>query len=83
MELGYNVTLWNYRGYSKSVGEPSLTRNKEDVLVVYDFLKGKEYEIEIAHGYSIGGPTSIYLASERPVELLVTDRTFCSLQEVQ
>ena len=82
LELGFNVALWNYRGYSKSVGEPSLANNKKDVLEVYDFLTSAEYEVEIAHGYSIGGPTSIYLASQREISLLVADRTFSSLKDV-
>jgi esterase/lipase len=50
---------------------------------VYDFITDKGYDISIVHGYSIGGPTSIYLASQRKVDLLVTDRTFSSLHEVK
>lgn len=83
VEQGINVALWNYRGYSKSVGSPSISRNKKDALAVYDFVKEKGYSVEIVHGYSIGGPTAIYLASQRKIDLLITDRTFSSLVQVE
>ena len=79
LEEGYNVCLWNYRGYLKSKGSPTIENNKKDVLKVYDFLGTQGYQIQVVHGYSIGGPTAIHLASERKVGLLVADRTFSSL----
>jgi len=35
LNLGINVVLWNYRGYSNSTGVPSPAANRRDVEQVY------------------------------------------------
>jgi pimeloyl-ACP methyl ester carboxylesterase len=55
------VILWNYRGYGESTGTPSIKRSQEDALAVYYFYKAKGFEIEIVHGYSIGGAAAVGL----------------------
>jgi pimeloyl-ACP methyl ester carboxylesterase len=83
IEQGYCVCLWNYRGYGQSTGVPSLSKNEKDVLQLYDYLTKQGYSPTIAHGYSIGGPVAIYLAANRPIDMLIADRTFGSIDLVR
>lgn len=63
LELGYKIILWNYRGYGQSTGEPSLTRSLGDADSVYQYCRNQlGLNIEVVHGYSIGGPPAISLA---------------------
>jgi pimeloyl-ACP methyl ester carboxylesterase len=83
LEQGYCVCLWNYRGYGRSTGKPSLSTNEKDVLEIHEKLSNEGYAPKIAHGYSIGGPLAIYLACLRPMSMLIADRTFGSIELVR
>ena len=37
--LGYEIIVWNYRGYGGSTGEPSLNKSMEDAEAVYEYCK--------------------------------------------
>lgn len=82
LEQGYCVCLWNYRGYGRSTGTPSLSNHERDVLEVYEKVIAEGFSPKIVHGYSIGGPIAIYLASLKPVSMLIADRTFGSIDLV-
>ncbi len=64
--LGYDIFMPDYRGYGKTEG--SITSEKQlysDVQSVYDFLKTKYNESEIAiAGYSLGTGMASHLAAE-------------------
>lgn len=85
------MILWNYRGYGQSTGTPSISNSQQDALAVYHFYKSKGCEIEIVHGYSIGGAAAVglmerlaelpQLAGDR-VRVLIVDRSFSSIGEV-
>jgi hypothetical protein len=85
--------LWNYRGYGQSTGSPSITRSQEDSYSVYKFYRSKGYEIDIVHGYSIGGAAAVGVLDnisknsqvypQDKVEILIVDRSFSSIGEVR
>ena len=85
IQNGFKVILWNYRGYGKSTGNPSLMKSISDAEQVYEHAqKHFGVKIQIAHGYSIGGPCAINLALKYPkkIKLLIADRTFSKINLV-
>lgn len=63
IKQGFQIILWNYRGYAKSNGIASITKSVQDVEKVYRFTQKKfNVKIEVLHGYSIGGVCVINLA---------------------
>lgn len=42
LDLGYEIILWNYRGYGNSTGVASLTKNMLDINEVYCYYKKYE-----------------------------------------
>jgi hypothetical protein len=64
---GYNVILWNYRGYAQSTGSPSILKSQIDAFNVYTHYRSKGYNIKIVHGYSIGGAAAIGLFRKLPL----------------
>jgi alpha/beta superfamily hydrolase len=61
---GYQIILWNYRGYGQSTGSPSITKSQTDAMKVYNYFTGRGLKIELVHGYSIGGCAAIGLVSK-------------------
>lgn len=83
IDLGYQIVLWNYRGYGQSTGSPSISTSISDAQDVYNFSKRiLKLDPQVAHGYSIGGPTSAVLALTNPLKVLVVDRSFCNFVNV-
>ncbi len=81
--LGYDVVYFNYAGYADSTGAPSPAGVKRDALLVAQYLRRERNPSAlIVHGESIGGMAACYVASRCPVEGLVCDRTFASLDSV-
>jgi pimeloyl-ACP methyl ester carboxylesterase len=81
------VILWNYRGYGQSTGSPSIRLSQVDATKVYGYYRQLGYEIEIVHGYSIGGAAAVGLVEEAEktdngVKMLIVDRSFSSIGEV-
>lgn len=58
--------LWNYRGYGQSTGTPSILKSQIDAYNVYEFYRGKGYNIKVVHGYSIGGAAAVGLFKYLP-----------------
>ena len=85
---GYNVILWNYRGYGQSTGSPTICKSQIDASKVFDFYREKGYDIQVVHGYSIGGAAAVGLFDKTPqqnlsnVDILIIDRSFSSIGEV-
>ncbi len=71
-----NVMLWDYRGYGRSGGEPTVELMKSDALRAYEVLLGRpgvSPETTILHGHSLGTFVASYLADEREVGGLVLE----------
>jgi len=88
LDQGINVVLWNYRGYGRSTGSPTPTKNREDSELVYHFANEMAHKavrnarpIKIGvHGISVGGLAATYLGRTRLVDFMFIDRSFSNLQ---
>lgn len=81
--LGLDVCVFNYRGFSASSGVPCPSVLKADTEVMVKYLRERRQMGKlIVHGESIGGMMACHAASVCNVDLLICDRTFCSLDAV-
>jgi alpha-beta hydrolase superfamily lysophospholipase len=71
-----NALLWDYRGYGRSDGEPSVTAFRQDALAVYDHLVERE-DVDpdrlIVWGHSLGSFLAAHVATERDVAGVVLE----------
>ena len=78
-----DILLWNYRGYGLSSAYSSFIKNKKDILELFDEItklgRWKKYGV---HGYSVGGVTATYLAKNRYLDVLISDRNFSSIDKI-
>lgn len=37
--MGYQIILWNYRGYGQSTGSPTISQSLKDVEAIYNYSK--------------------------------------------
>jgi fermentation-respiration switch protein FrsA (DUF1100 family) len=81
---GFNVLLYDYRGYGKSQGTPSERGVHLDAEAAYDSERehGVAAQRIVCFGESLGGAVSIHLASRRPCAAVVVLSTFTSLRDV-
>ncbi len=83
-DLGYDIFMFDYRGFGKSDGKISDERQfYSDAQSVYDMLKPRypESKIIIA-GYSIGTGVASYLASVNRPRLLILQAPFYCLADI-
>mmetsp|Transcript_28712 Transcript_28712/g.28387 ORF Transcript_28712/g.28387 Transcript_28712/m.28387 type:complete len:289 (-) Transcript_28712:341-1207(-) len=79
---GINVFLWNYRGYGRTPGKPSLPRIQKDGQIIVNYLRTTKNVPKLGvHGESLGGCIATYLARECALDFLFADRTFASLED--
>lgn len=77
-EHGYDICLWNYRGYGRSEGYPNLKNILLDAEEVVQYLRTiKGVKKLIIHGESLGGTVATHVAHKCGCEFLFVDRTFC------
>ena len=83
--MGFNVFIFDYRGYGKSSGKPSEEGLYIDALCAYDYLvndgKIKPEDI-ILLGRSLGGAVAIETATKRDVRSLVVESSFLSVRHM-
>ena len=82
LSKGFSFLCWNYKGYGYSKGTANFSNCKKDVLEVYDtVVNNPKYNFKkiCVMGHSIGGVAACYLAKNRHVDLLISDRNFCDL----
>ena len=81
-ELGVSIVLWNYRGYGRSQGSPTIPKLCRDGEVLINYLRTCAGVTQIVvHGESLGGSIAAHVATKCKCEMLVADRTFASLFE--
>ena len=82
LDKNIDLLLWNYRGYGLSKGKTTFNRAKDDVIGIYDKVS-KEYDYDKigVYGYSIGGVSAFYLAANRNIDLIISDRNLSSFSE--
>ena len=85
-DMGFNVMIYDYRGYGASDGETTETNLKEDVEAAYDYLRARDDVGAIFPvGYSLGGAPTIWLCSpksEREVTGCYTEAAFASTEKL-
>jgi alpha-beta hydrolase superfamily lysophospholipase len=84
LESGFNVLTFDYRGFGKSTGRPTLTG------VVADGVTAARYHDEIRppelptllYGYSLGGAVAAQVIRHHPFDGLILQSTFTNLPDV-
>ena len=82
MDRGFSFLCWNYNGYGYSKGSPSFKNIRTSVLELYDIIvHNPKYNFKkiCVMGHSIGGVPAFYLAKNRNIDLIISDRNFCDL----
>lgn len=79
--MGLNVVAYDYRGYGKSQGSPSVANVYDDINAVYRYLT-EDIKVSpdriLLYGRSVGGGPSTYLAAHKPVAGMILESTFIS-----
>jgi len=83
-DKGYDVFVFDYRGYGKSKGSPFEEGLYRDVEGAYGVLisRGVPAEKIIGYGESLGGAVIIDLACRFPLGALIVDSTFNSARDM-
>ncbi len=87
---GFDVLVWDYRGYGLSQGEPSLEGVHQDSVAILNYVhKMKEdhnYEKLVLIGQSLGGNILMRALKDdkkaKEISLVVLDSTFLSYEEI-
>jgi uncharacterized protein len=83
--MGYNVLIFDYRGYGESSGKPTEQGTYQDALAAWDYLTRarKVRAVDIAlYGESLGGAVATWLAERVHPGALVLDSTFTSAPDM-
>ncbi len=76
---GFNVLLFDYRGYGNSAGEPSRAGTIADAVAALDLALARDPDRVFVYGHSLGGAIGICATAERPaVRAVVAEGTFPS-----
>ena len=84
-QLRVTVLIFDYRGYGRSEGTPTVEGVLSDARAAREAL-AKRAEVEqqevVLMGRSLGGAIAVQLAAESPARALVLESTFSSLKDV-
>ncbi|MBI5851579.1 MAG: alpha/beta hydrolase [Planctomycetes bacterium] len=74
---GFDVLLFDYRGYGKSSGEPTRDGLVADALAAIDLALARDPERTAVFGHSLGGAIAVLAVAQRPrVRALVVESGF-------
>ncbi|MDP8299693.1 MAG: alpha/beta hydrolase [Candidatus Tantalella remota] len=83
--LGFNVFIFDYRGYGKSKGRPSEKGTYEDGYAAYEYLVSRD-DVDkkkiLFYGKSLGGAIAVEVASRTDVPAVIIDSTFTSTTDM-
>jgi Serine aminopeptidase, S33 len=81
LSINYHAVVWNYRGFGRSKGSPTMENMISDCKALINFLK-KKFQVRrfVIYGRSIGGHIAKILSAE--ADLVILDRTFSSISLV-
>ena len=83
-DLGYNLMIFDYRGFGISTGSPSEENCYEDTKTCYEWLKdnNKLSKKLIIHGRSLGGGPATWAALNLSSHGLILESTFTSIPDM-
>lgn len=82
-QRGFNLLLWDYRGYGRSGGRPSEKGFYDDARAAYDAAAAMSGRLPIVvHGISLGAAVAVQLAADRPAAALVAEGAFSSAADM-
>ena len=84
LDAGFNVLFFDYRGFGKSTGRPSIHGVIADSVTVaryHDRLRPKGLP-SILYGYSLGGGVAAQVIKHHPFDGLILQSTFTTLPEI-
>ena len=70
-----NIVLFDYRGYGRSGGVPTVANLEQDALKLFDHANALFPGQVFVHGHSLGSFVAAYVAQQRPVRGLVLEAT--------
>jgi pimeloyl-ACP methyl ester carboxylesterase len=79
---GTNVAVFDYRGYGRSSGKPTVGNMQADALAIFDALQARFPGRVIVHGQSLGSFMAAHVAATRPVLATVLETTATSVEEL-
>lgn len=77
----YTIYLFNYRGFSRSSGNPSEASIYSDALTLYDHIDKVHNSISII-GRSLGSGVATYVAANKKIDKLALITPFDSIQNI-
>ena len=84
LDAGINVMLFDYRGFGRSSGSPSLSGIIEDGVTaarVHERLRPKNIP-SILYGYSLGGAIAAQIIRRHPFDGFILQSTFTNLPDI-
>lgn len=85
MRSGASVFVYDYRGFGKSTGSPTVEGVSQDGIAAYDFVR-RSMNVSADHiflyGESLGAAVSTYILSQRPCAGIVLQSGFSSLRHI-
>ena len=83
VEQGYDVLMYDYRGYGKSTGERTEANLLSDAQSLYEELLKEYAESDlIVYGRSLGSGPGSFVAGKNNPRLLILETPFFSLEEM-
>lgn len=84
-DLGFNVFMFDYRGYGRSEGSPNEEGVYRDGRAAFDYV-ARRTDVDstsiILFGTSLGGAVAVDVATHRPAAGLILESTFSSAKDV-
>jgi alpha-beta hydrolase superfamily lysophospholipase len=84
LNTGFNVLMFDYRGFGKSTGRPSFAGVVADAITAakfHDQIRPKNLPT-LLYGYSLGGAIAAQVGLHHPFDGLILQSTFTNLQDL-
>jgi fermentation-respiration switch protein FrsA (DUF1100 family) len=84
LDAGVNVLLFDYRGYGRSSGKPSVSGVMKDVIAaarVHDRIR-PHHKPSILYGYSLGGALAAQALKQHAFDGVILQSTFTNLPDI-
>lgn len=84
LDAGFNVLFFDYRGFGKSSGRPSIRGVISDGVTAARFHESirPKHLPSILYGYSLGGAVAAQVIKQHSFDALILQSTFTSLPEI-